>query len=65
MQTNWKEIKYSTPSKEKFLLEKNDNEINCFALVGDRLKFMETINDLTFVDSYILANPNIEILEVR
>lgn len=65
MQTNWKEIKYITPSKEKFLLEKNNNQINCFAMVGDRLKFMETIKDYTFIDAYILANPNIEILEVR
>ena len=65
MISNWKEIKYITPSKERFLLEKNDKEINCFAMVGDRLKFMETITDLNVVNSFILDNPNIEILEVR
>jgi hypothetical protein len=65
MISNWKEIKYITPSKERFLLEKNNKEINCFAMVGDRLKFMETITDLNVVNSFILDNPNIEILEVR
>jgi hypothetical protein len=65
MISNWKEIKYITPSKERFLLEKNNKEINCFAMVGDRLQFMETITDLNVVNSFILDNPNIEILEVR
>jgi hypothetical protein len=65
MLSNWKEIKYITPSKERFLLEKNENQINCFAMVGDRLQFMETINDLSIVNSFILDNPNIEILEIR
>jgi hypothetical protein len=65
MLSNWKEIKYITPSKERFLLEKNENQIDCFAMVGDRLQFMETINDLSIIDSFILDNPNIEILEIR